>query len=89
MAKQIVIEKEAHLCLHFPLYTEELIVYGKLIATIYCRGMVHIHKKGFLEGPVWARGIEVSRHGHYSGNLQIQDKVEEIPAPSYFVSNSS
>lgn len=83
IAKRIVVEPEADLCFHLPLCTEELVVYGKLAATIRCSGIVRIHKRGSLEGPVRARGMEVSKYGTYTGDLYIHrdEPKEMLPTP--------
>jgi cytoskeletal protein CcmA (bactofilin family) len=82
-AKRIIIEPEADLCCHFPLCTEELIIYGQLAATILCKGTVHIHRYGCLEGSVRARGMKVAKYGVYVGDLQISaeepKESSEIP----------
>ncbi|PWU11909.1 MAG: hypothetical protein C5B47_00135 [Verrucomicrobia bacterium] len=84
IAKCVLIERDADLYFHFPICTEELIVYGQLASAILCRGPIRIRKKGFLEGPAWARAIDVAKNGRYVGNLQIhQDEPKESPRISF------
>ncbi len=85
IAKCVFIEREADLYFHFPICTEELIVYGQLTsAAILCRGPIRVQKRGVLEGPGWARAIDVAKSGHYTGNLHIhQDEPKEPPRFSY------
>ncbi len=79
-AKRVVIEAGADLYFHFPIYTEELVVYGQLAASILCRGIIRIHRKGFLDGLVRARAMEVFKFGRYTGNLHIHcDEPQEAP----------
>jgi cytoskeletal protein CcmA (bactofilin family) len=84
VAKCVLVEREADLFFHFPICTEKLIVQGHLTSAILCRGSIHVQKKGVLEGPSWARAIEVAKYGYYTGNLHIrQDEPKESPRFSF------
>lgn len=84
VAKCVQIEREADLFFHFPICTEKLIVYGHLTSAILCRGPIHVQKRGVLEGPSWARAIDVAKSGHYTGNLHIrQDEPKDPPRFSF------
>jgi len=71
IAREVVIERKANCFLNRKLQAADLVVKGRLCADVVCSGTVHIEKKGYLEGNVLARAIDVKKGGWYEGELRI------------------
>lgn len=67
----IIVEKRSEVEFLRPLKCRKLEIKGRVSARVICDGVIHIAKKGYLEGTVFARGITVEKGGQFHGDLTI------------------
>lgn len=70
-AGSVLVEKKSTFASAQPVETDRLAVKGSMLADVDCRGMVHIHSGGRLEGRVKTKGMTVEKGGVFFGHCEI------------------
>jgi cytoskeletal protein CcmA (bactofilin family) len=70
-AKHVIVERRADVQCFRRVRVASIEIKGKMSGEIIAETMVHIHKRGSLEGDVTARAITVEKGGMFSGQLVI------------------
>ena len=70
-AKHVIVERRADVQCFRRVRVASIEIKGKMSGEIIAETMVHIHKRGSLEGDVTARAITVEKGGMFSGELVI------------------
>lgn len=70
-SEKVVVEKRSHVEFLRPIKCRRIEIKGWASARIICDGVVHVARKGYLEGTVFAKGITVDKGGQFHGQLTI------------------
>jgi cytoskeletal protein CcmA (bactofilin family) len=70
-AGKLVVHAKADVDFTAPVHARVMLIEGKTRGTFVCDGRVTIARKGFLEGTIYARSINVEKGGIFSGSLNI------------------
>jgi cytoskeletal protein CcmA (bactofilin family) len=75
--KSMIIEKESHVELSYPIETNELVVYGQAVGNFECAGRIWIDKGAVIEGRIAAHSVVVERGGVLLAESSVRPTLKE------------